>query len=255
MADTIKLPGMGPTNKKTVYAGLGVLAVAVGIYYYRKRNAAATASTTTTDGSNIDPATGYETGSPQDLAALAAQGQVPPDYSPGTVVNGMGGPTPTYTYPAASFATNDQWGQAAESYLVAQVGLDAPTVSAALGAYIAGKALTASQQSVIEQAIAQVGQPPIPGTNGYPPSIRTQAVTPPVQLKNVVDEAKLSAPTNARQLVQQHSDPSASANNVEANLRLTYNDPRNAPYRGYYQSHGGWWPAKAAIWVHASRKA
>lgn len=70
-----------------------------------------------------------------------------------------------------TFTTNAAWSQYAQSYLTGTVGLDAETVSAALGAYIEGQPVTTAQQSIINQAIAYAGQPPVTGTNGYPPSI------------------------------------------------------------------------------------
>jgi hypothetical protein len=53
-------------------------------------------------------------------------------------------------------------------------GYDAQTVSAALGAYEEGQQVTSAQQSIIQAAIGVEGYPPVPGANGYPPSIMVQ---------------------------------------------------------------------------------
>lgn len=75
------------------------------------------------------------------------------------------------------FSTNAQWAQYAETYLTGTVGLDAATVSAALGLYIAGSSVTSAQAQVIQEALAYAGSPPVTGTNGMPPSINVGTTT------------------------------------------------------------------------------
>jgi len=253
MADTVNIPGMGAQKKTTVYIAGGIGVVIVGVVWYRSRNTATSTTTSTpVDTTQIDPATGYAYGSAEDAAALAAQSSY---ISAGGSSGGgssyySGGQQPT------GFVSDAQWAQAAEDYLGNTVGSDLPTVSAALGKYITGGSVTDDQHSIINQAIAFQGYPPVPGPDGYPPSVRTVAATPPtatVQFKDVVELARLTAPTNARLLVQTHSDPKAGPNTIETQLRLTYSDPRNSAYRSYYQSHDGWWPAKAAVYIHAAK--
>lgn len=167
MAETIKLPGFGPTSKTTVYVLGGGLALLVGIVWYRSKHVASAGDTTQTTQAQNDPATGYPYGSPQDAAALAGQASyVAPVPATG------GAPT------ASAFTTNGQWSQAAEEYLVNNTGADANTVGNALGKYITGQALSADQVQIVESAIAFTGYPPVNGPDGHPPSYRT-AVAPP----------------------------------------------------------------------------
>jgi len=176
MAEDVKIPGIGPVKKKTVYIVGAVFIVAVGVYYYRSRNAAAAVDTTatdTTDTTQIDPATGYAYGTVEDQAALASQQQY-------NSVGSGAGTSDSAPLPATptGFTSNAQWTQAAEEYLSETVGLDSTQVQAALGKYITGGAASTAQATIIEQAIAAEGYPPIAGPNGYPPSVRTAAVIP-----------------------------------------------------------------------------
>lgn len=101
------------------------------------------------------------------------------------------------------FTSNAAWSQYAQNYLVNTVGLAAGTVSQALGDYLAGNALTAAEQSIINQAIAFALNPPVQGPGGYPPAIKVQANTgggsgPQTAVPNVVGQA-LSAAESALQ--------------------------------------------------------
>lgn len=187
MADEIKLPG-GLHVKKEVAIGGGILLTAVVIYFYRKNKAqqaaaaaaAQTAANTTTagqTGTTIDPQTGYPYGSPEDQAALAAMsyGQLP------TYGSGPGGNYGPYYNPpgpggGGGFTTNAQWAQAAEQ-LMGSNGADA--TAAALGKYLTGQPVTSDQQTLIQEAIAVEGYPPVAGPNGFPPSINLTAGGPP----------------------------------------------------------------------------
>lgn len=196
--------------KKGYLVGGGVVLVAIGIYYYRQKQAAASAAATDTTAAAdtsaaIDTATGYPTGSPDDLAALAQQQAT--GYSTGSAGGGGGGSDSGVGYVSTpqtpGYSTNGAWSQAAENYLVQSAGADSATVAAALGKYIAGQQVTTAQQSVIQSAIAFVGYPPVSGTNGYPPSIQVApaATTPP-------PPAVPGAPQNLRVLEK-------SASNIE----------------------------------------
>jgi hypothetical protein len=219
----IKVPGVGATPKKYVYAGLGVVAIAAGIYYYRKRNATATVDPNA--GAEIDAATGYPTGSAQDLAALNQQAA--------TGASGMGGTTPTATVPGpTAFVDNPQWSQAAQDYLVNSVGLDGPTVSAALGVYLAGDYATAAQKTIIEQAEAHEGKPPVAGPNGYPPAIKQLATPGPTVIdhKYVVQKHQIAKAEPARHLVQRFSYTGATGNEIQVALQKSVGDRRNAAH-------------------------
>jgi hypothetical protein len=181
----IKTP-LGPVKKKTgVIIGVGGAAL-IGIVWYRTKQQQNAAPATATDQSNIDPATGFPVGSPEDEAALAGQnqfdsssftgGQVTgytgsgqPVYSPGA---GAFGSVPPNTGPG-TFTSNGQWSQYAEQYLVDNAGGDAATVGNALGKYITGQPVTTDQTQVIDSAIAFAGYPPIAGPAGNPPGINT----------------------------------------------------------------------------------
>lgn len=72
--------------------------------------------------------------------------------------------------------TNAQWAQAAEAQLAAN-GVDSNTALAAIGLYLAGGNLTANQASIVQEAIAVEGNPPVPGAAGYPPAVHYQTST------------------------------------------------------------------------------
>jgi LysM repeat protein len=79
MAD-VKLPGLGPVNKKALVVGGAIGAVVLAVAYSRHRSAAAAAaaaapadqSAADDTGADIDPTTGFPYGSVQDQEALAA---------------------------------------------------------------------------------------------------------------------------------------------------------------------------------------
>lgn len=71
------------------------------------------------------------------------------------------------------YSSNAQWAQAAESYLSGQMGENPTQVGAAIGHYITGQPLDPAQVSLVEQAIAFTGQPPVAGPGGNPPGYVT----------------------------------------------------------------------------------
>lgn len=185
MADTFDIFGK-PVKKEVVYVGAGVggLVVIALIVRSRKQAAAAAAAATPADpnataaygaatSGELDPATGLAAGSPEDLAALAAQSSG--YYGTSAAGNGSYGTT----VPQAGFTNNAAWAQAAEEYITGGSGGGGPTdaVGNALGKYITGQNATSDQVTIIEQAIAFENYPPVAGTDGYPPNIR--ATTPP----------------------------------------------------------------------------
>jgi hypothetical protein len=167
----VKVPGIGQMDKRLVIGGVAA-AAGLGVYAYRKNQQAAAS---TPAPSQIDPATGEPYGSAQDAAALQAQSDF---ISPG---GGGGGGSGASTLPQTSqgFTSNSQWSQAAQDYLVANTGGDAGVIGAALGVYIGGQPATAAQKTIIEQAIAFQGLPPVAGLAGFPPSIRDAAAPAP----------------------------------------------------------------------------
>jgi hypothetical protein len=174
MADTIKLGGINVP--KPVAIGGGIAAVTVGIYFYRnkKQQQDAQASIDAAGSTEIDPATGYPYGSPEDAASLNNQDNysLPGGYGfsgyaggSGSGVFGNGAP--------GSFNSNAEWAQYVENYEVTNLGGDAPTVGNAIGKYLTGQVLTTEQQALVQSAIAIAGYPPVSGPNGNPPGFAT----------------------------------------------------------------------------------
>ena len=178
---TLNTPIGKVPKKGAVIVGVGGAAV-LGIVWYRSKQQAAssTSSTDTSQSGEIDPATGYPYGSPEDQAALsqiqASSGGYGPLYNYG--IGGGGGYNPNPQGPG-SYTSNAQWAQAAEDYLVNTVGESASDVGNALGKYITGQAVTTDQKAFIDQAIAFAGNVPVPGPDGFPPSIRDVPQPPP----------------------------------------------------------------------------
>jgi hypothetical protein len=180
---TVKTP-FGHVQKKTALALGGAAVVIAGIVYWREKGTTGNASAT----GEIDPATGYVYGTPEDLAALQSQGT---DLG-GSVggVAGGGSAIPTggtgSIAPGAGFTSNGQWVQAVIQYVTDNALVEDPSkMSAALGKYVTGAYIDPNDTadiSLIQQAIAVQGYPPIAGANGYPPAINTHpaTTTPPV---------------------------------------------------------------------------
>jgi hypothetical protein len=180
----VKLPGLGPVPKKWfIIVGIGSLATIAYVVYRRKQTAASTtAATTDTTGTaalagqpcvdaNGNPGVYDSSGICQvDTAALGG-------YYSGYGALGVSGVTPPVPG-TGGFTTNGQWTQQAEADM-AGTGVDPGTLAAALGAYIAGQAVTPAQQSLIDQAIAFEGYPPVAGPGGYPPALKSQPAVPP----------------------------------------------------------------------------
>lgn len=249
----------GQKVKKST-AAIGAVVVGgvliIGYMRSRKDSAAATAAaanTATTAANTIDPATGLPAGSPQDEAALAGmQEGALGSYDSASYVGGQiigydqygnpiygssaeGGTTP------GSFTSNAAWAQAAEQYM-GSTGSDA--IAAALGKYITGGQISSDQLTIVQEAIAAEGQPPIAGTNGYPPNYylipdtsttTTTTGTPPNVVGQTVSQA-LAAITAAGYSVgwtqrtgatgvrtAQVVDPSAYPNNTVLAQSITGN--------------------------------
>lgn len=186
MAD-VKLPGVGPVSKKWVVIIVGASAVTIGYVVIRRKSSAAAATTstdtTTGDGTDtsgqIDPETGDIAGSAQDqmdLASLQDSGYgTYGDTGLGAAGYGTYYPPVASTIPGAGgFTTNGEWSQQAETDL-GGVGVNQTTLAAALGNYLTGRQLSSAQESLVNQAIAMEGYPPVGGTGGYPPAMRTSS--------------------------------------------------------------------------------
>jgi hypothetical protein len=167
---TIKTP-FGVVQKKTALVVGGGVVVLGAIVWYRQRNSSAASTNTTPTDGEIDPATGFAYGSAEDAAALAAQSSYTTPSSSGgssgVPVNNIG------------YSTNGQWVQAVITTMTSNGSVsDSTALSAALGKYVTGAYIASGSkdETLVEQAIAQEGWPPVAGTNGYPPSLNR---TPP----------------------------------------------------------------------------
>lgn len=180
MADSIKTPfGMVPKKQALIFGGIAGVVLLIGYYRYRQQKLTSAA------GSNeINPATGYPFGSAEDAAALSTQNgyQYPATGGGG----GGGGSSGGTSIPGTGYVNNAQWSQAAIEYLTNSNSIvDSGALSAALGKYINGSPVTNTEKTLIEQAIAVVGQPPVAGPSGYPPHINQspiQAATLPAKV-------------------------------------------------------------------------
>lgn len=164
---TVKTP-FGPMQKKTALMVGGGIVVLGGIVWYRHKQAGSgTVDSTATD-AEIDPATGYPYGSPEDAAALQEQSSYVSPPAP------SGGGGSSYPTGGTGFTSNGAWTQAVVEYMTGNGLVSDPTaLAAALGKYTTGSYVApgSSDESLINQAIAVEGFPPVAGPNGYPPAI------------------------------------------------------------------------------------
>jgi hypothetical protein len=239
MGDNMALEGtlntpIGKVPKKgAVIVGVGGAAV-LGIVWYRSKqqaSQAATSSTSSTDSSNIDPATGYPYGSAEDVAAeQQLQGQsgalgplYDPQYYGGYGGGGYGGGFPGPQGPG-TFTSNAAWSQAAEDYLVNTIGESAPDVGNALGKYITAQPVTPDQEAFINQAIAFAGYPPVPGPDGFPPSMKNAPGPPPPPKKGNAQNPVKGLTVHARFTQADVSwKPSKGATSYRIRVRDTHN--------------------------------
>lgn len=180
------LPVVGKVPKGWVIVVAGGSLAAIGYVLWRRHQAgtSSTAAAPATAGdqfppdgtvgnpgdpNSTDPATGMTYGDEQLYGGgyggtgLGASGF--PGGTTGGPVTGPPGPTG-----GPPFGTNSDWFSYAETQLSGIV--DATALTAALGVYLTGRAATADQESLIDQAIAAAGYPPVAGTGGYPPNIK-----------------------------------------------------------------------------------
>lgn len=178
---SVNLPGLGKVPKKWFLIVGGGAVVTIAYVLYKRKSTAATTTTATDTGTAAlagqpctDPVTGesgiYDsTGACIVGSTAASQG----GYYSGYGAQGVSGTTPPVPG-TGGFTTNGQWSQQAQADL-ANTGIDAAALAAALGAYLTGGTLTTAQQSLVDSAIADEGYPPVSGASGYPPAMHTSA--------------------------------------------------------------------------------
>lgn len=151
--------------------------------------------------------------------------------------------------------TNTEWIQAAlQAMQQADPLLDVAAAEEALKAYVNGQSLSAAQAAYVNLARALIGNPPLSVPNPAPLPIPIPP-TPPPSSSRVGHHYestfhRIAVQTRVRDLVHRYSDSTvATPDNVETALRRTIGDPRNVRYLSFYRTHGGAYPAKAAVWV------
>jgi len=178
-------------------AGVGALVFVGGYSLWKyekdkKATAAAAASATT---QNSQYGYGYGYGSPSQYYGYgfgygAVNGAGEPNeweygygeygygyYDPATgQYEGGASGTSNLTPVGAAPTTNAEWSTVATNDLVEE-GYSAQTVAGALGPYLQGQAISASQVAIVQAALAYAGNPPVAGTEGYPPAYKTQGTT------------------------------------------------------------------------------
>lgn len=198
---TVHVPGLGPMKKKTaLWVTFGGVGLVLGYIYLKQRgtigggsSTASTAATVTDPAGNVcatlDPTSGYCPGSAEDQAYYSTGGLGPATTggfvdTSGALDNTSGGSSPIGP---GSFSNNAEWAQYCESSMGSN-GADA--IAAALGKYITGGAVSATQVTTIDEAIAIGGYPPVQGPGGKPPSINQTGAPNPTQVTvpNVIGE-------------------------------------------------------------------
>lgn len=192
MAD-VNVPVIGTMPRGALVAG-GLAVVGVGGYLLWKHVTKPATTTTPTGYGYGYGTTGYGYGSNVRYGYGYGYGA----YSPyGTAGFGGGGGSPYYGYYGYTgsgggpqpITTNAQWGQAAEAAM-GSTGMDA--IAAALAKYLFAGTLNEEQAQTVQEAIAVVGYPPVPGPGNYPPNMHVAKGPPPkskrVTVPNVVGQ-------------------------------------------------------------------
>lgn len=166
MAETIKIPGIGPVKKTWVYVGVGTLAGILLWAYYRRASsgggeeevaAVPVADAGVTDYAQGSDASGYNVVYPPSTGAYAQYGY---DLygNPLPAPTGIGG---------GAITTNSDWVTAGVGTLV-DSGVEQGVATTALTRVLGGLSVTAAQRDHFMQAVGTLGQPP----QGYPTPIK-----------------------------------------------------------------------------------
>jgi hypothetical protein len=201
--DTVKVPGLGPTNKKWVYAGGALIVGLVGYAYWTRAKQAPVVEPVNPDAL------------PEDRVPFTDQ-----DVSSGAGQSFSGG-LPT---------TVAEWVQRATDRL-AEFSADPLAVAAALGKFVTRQQLTATEADIVRQAIGQFGPPP---GETLPILLLPPNTPPPVtsapRHKYVTQLHIVAENTPVRTLVQRFSNPDpkiSTGNNIQTATVATQADPRN----------------------------
>ena len=231
MAGTVKVPGIGkPLPKWAVFGGAG----AVGYLVWKNRSSqpsATTAAAATAAGQyppdgttgnpsdpySTDPATGQTygaeaTGAGGSYGAYGSGGGGGWDPNTGMYTDPNGAqcqnpdangycPSPTGSN-GPPFSRNSQWsGWVIQTMTASNPGQDVGTLTDALGLYLAGQPADAAQKTLIFDAIAVGGDPPVAGPNGYPPKVMANGSKGPggqVTVPDVLHKTRAEAQAKIR---------------------------------------------------------
>jgi hypothetical protein len=136
MADTVKLPVIGPTDKRWVYIGGAVIAGMVGYAWWTRRSTPA-----------------GDVGSGEILPEDVPQDRLPP----ATVVGEQNFDDANLR---SIINTNPEWYTSAVDYLVSTGGYDFTFTSITLGKFLARRQLTEQEAQLVQAAKGAVGEPP-----------------------------------------------------------------------------------------------
>ncbi|MEU0398351.1 hypothetical protein ABZ208_37535 [Streptomyces sp. NPDC006208] len=165
---TADVPGLGKTKKVWIYGGLGVAGTYVAWRWYQASR----------DEEPEPGADGFYSSTDQSELGLSTTGGP-------TNVGGNSGNTSTDGTTPGSIDTNSEWTNEAAA-LLGNAGYDSAAVYAALGDFLARRALDKTEATIARAALAAAGQPPVNG----PFSVIEEAGT---------NTGTLPAPTNVRQ--------------------------------------------------------
>lgn len=213
----VTIPGGGKVPKKAAAAGVVIVGTLIGVYYWRKRSSSSSAAEATTTAANTataadqyppdgsegnpddpystDPATGQTYGDEAagagnygafgDLAG-GQEGNYDPTtgmyYDPATGQYDLDSPYTgaTSTSGGPPFSSNNAWSQ----WVIPEIqsldeSADVDALTTAIGLYLDGQPVTPAQKTLILEATAIAGNPPVAGPNNYPPNVRTNGSTGP----------------------------------------------------------------------------
>ena len=190
MAETVRIPGIKePLPKWGVYAGVGATGLLIVVYYRNRKNQAAAAAAAP-DGTGLASG-GLAAGSGL-LAGDTSGGAYPWDGTYGDPSDPFSLDTSTgQTYGTEGFtgqqippgggvagppfSSNAAWSAYAIQQLTQVSGMDASSVTEALGRYLEGQELTTAQQDIVYAAEGVAGSVPVASASGYPPKLRSSS--------------------------------------------------------------------------------
>lgn len=249
MDGTVKVPGVGPVNKK--YMTIGAVIGAAGLAYMLIRKHSANAAAAAVPATPADPnATGtdptgtgtgldgygnpYSSGAYDPYASTGQQG-----VGNGTIIGYDSNGRPVYgsssTSATTATQTEAQWIAAAASDLATNAGTDYATAAAALTKWVAGQDLTPAQAVLVKEAEALEGPPP----NGAPPIHVIPSHTPGPPSGH--PGSTLHAPSGL------HATDAAGPGSID----VAWGPVPNASRYEVYVSDGTWHGTSAAHATHA----